>query len=259
MLLLIISAVLVIGGAVSWNFGSYTNKANEDTSGQLWIIIGIIAVIIGLVLAVITLVTMLRKSKLVPEKPSKREVNVKRLVLTSILLALGSALSLVKIWQMPLGGSITLLSMLPIALISIEYGIGWGLTSAFTYSLIQMALDLPAVLSWGLSPTAVFGTVALDYILAFTALGLAGLFRRKKVLGICIGVFIALCLRFICHVISGTIIFDIWMPDGWSSPLWYSICYNGAFMLPETIITIIGTVVLFKLPHFNKLVESNLE
>lgn len=259
MLLLIISAIFVIGGAVSWNVGSYINKANDDSSGQLWITIGMIAVIVGFIITIFSLISMYRKKKGTAESAVKRNVNIKRLTLTAILLALGSALSLVKIWQMPLGGSITLLSMLPIALISIEYGIGWGLTSAFAYSLIQMALDLPAVLSWGLSPTAIVGTIALDYILAFSAIGLSGIFRKKKVIGICAGVFIALCLRFICHVISGTIIFDIWMPEGWSNPFWYSICYNGAFMLPEVIMTIVGTVVLFKVPHFNKLVESNLE
>lgn len=185
--------------------------------------------------------------------------NVKRLVLTAMLIALGTALSLVKIWQMPLGGSVTLLSMLPIALISIEYGIGWGLAGAFIYSLLQMGLDLGAVLSWGLSPVAIIGTILLDYILAYTSIGLAGLFRKKGIAGICAGVFIALCLRFVFHLISGTVIFDIWMPEGWANPFIYSVCYNGLYMLPELILTMAGSVALFKAPSFNKLVSSNLE
>lgn len=190
---------------------------------------------------------------------SNTSTNVKRLVLTAMLIALATALSLVKIWQMPLGGSITLFSMLPIALISIEYGVGWGMAGAFIYSLVQMFLDLGAVLSWGLSPVAVVGTILLDYILAYSSIGLSGIFRKKGVLGICIGVFIALLLRFICHLISGTIIFDIWMPEGWASPLIYSICYNGLYMLPELVLTMGGAVALFKAPSFNRLLSTNLD
>lgn len=190
---------------------------------------------------------------------TNQKTNIKRLVTTGILIGLGTALSLIKIWQMPLGGSVTLLSMLPIALISIEYGVGWGLTGAFIFSLIQMFLDLAAVLSWGLSPAAIVGTILLDYILAFTAIGLSGMFRKKGIPGICIGVFLALFCRFVCHLISGTIIFDIWMPEGWANPFIYSVCYNGLYMLPETVLTMIGAVILFKTPSFSKLVASNLE
>ena len=190
---------------------------------------------------------------------TNQSVNIKRMVLTAVLIGLGSALSLVKIWQMPLGGSVTLLSMLPIALISIEYGVGWGLTGAFIYSLIQMGLDLAAVLSWGLSPAAIVGTICLDYILAFTAIGLSGIFRKKGIVGICSGVLIAIVIRFVCHLISGTIIFDVWMPEGWANPFIYSVCYNGAFMLPELVLTMAGAILLFKAPSFNQLMSSNME
>ncbi len=189
----------------------------------------------------------------------KDSTNIKRLVLTAVLIGLSTALSLIKIWQMPLGGSITLLSMLPVALISIEYGVSWGLVGAFIYSLIQMGLDLAAVLSWGLSPLAIFGTIMLDYILAYTSIGLAGMFRKKGIPGICGGVFNALFLRFVFHLISGTIIFDIWMPEGWANPFLYSICYNGLYMLPELVLTMAGAVILFKTPSFTRLVSGSLE
>ncbi len=149
--------------------------------------------------------------------------------------------------------------MLPIVLISIEYGISWGLVGAFVYSLVQLGFDFASVMSWGLSPAAIVGTILLDYILAYTAIGVSGIFRKKGVAGICIGIFIALCLRFVCHLISGTIIFDIWMPKEWSNPLLYSICYNGIYMLPELVLTTIGAVILFKIPSFSKLVAGNLE
>lgn len=189
---------------------------------------------------------------------SNQSVNIKRMVLTAVLIGMGAALSLIKLWKMPLGGSVTLLSMLPIALISIEYGIGWGLTGAFAYSMIQLALDLSEVLSWGLSASALIGCFLLDYIFAFTAIGLSGLFRKKGVVGICSGIGIALLIRFICHLISGTIIFDSWLPEGWANPFIYSVCYNGTFMLPELGMTMAGAVALFKVPGFNKLVSGNI-
>ena len=121
-----------------------------------------------------------------------------------------------------------------------------------------MGLDMAEFFSWGLSPMAIVGTIALDYILAYSAIGISGVFRKKGVVGICIGIALALVLRFIFHVISGTIIFDIWMPEEWNNPLLYSVCYNGLYMLPELLFTMIGTVVLFKIPQFNKLVETNM-
>ena len=120
-----------------------------------------------------------------------------------MLIALATVLSMIKIWQMPLGGSVTLLSMLPVTLIAIEYGVGWGLGGAFVCSLIQTALSFSKVLSWGLSPLAVVGCLLFDYAIAFTVLGFAGLFRKKGVPGICAGVATALVLRFICHIVSG--------------------------------------------------------
>lgn len=162
------------------------------------------------------------------------------LVECALLVAMATVLSLVKIWSMPLGGSVTLLSMLPICLISVRHGMKWGVASAFVYSLIQLFLDLGAMLSWGLTPAMFIGSLLLDYIVAFTVLGLAGAFRNKGFAGIMAGVFMAIFLRFVSHVISGTIIFDIWMPEEWTNPFLYSICYNGAFLLPETIITMIA-------------------
>ena len=191
------------------------------------------------------------------EKPDR--TNLKRLAVTGVLIGLGVALSMVRIWQMPLGGEVTLLSMLPIALISIEYGLHWGLSSAFLYSVIRLFMDLPLVFTWGLSPMALIGTMTFDYLLAFTAIGVAGIFRDRGVGGICAGVGVALGARFVLHVISGTIIFGAWMPEGWANPFFYSVCYNGIFMLPELVLTMGGAVLLFKMPGFNKIVSGNFE
>ena len=45
--------------------------------------------------------------------PKNKNVNVKKLTMSAVMVALSAALSLVKIFEMPLGGSVTLLSMVP--------------------------------------------------------------------------------------------------------------------------------------------------
>lgn len=69
----------------------------------------------------------------------------------------------------------------------------------------------------------------------------------------CLGVTVALVVRFISHFISGAIVFAVFCPDGWNVYL-YSLAYNGSYMLPELIITVIGAILLFRLPQIKKLV-----
>lgn len=178
----------------------------------------------------------------------------KKLVTSGIMIGLAAVLSMVKVWEMPLGGSITLLSMLPICMLSIRYGVKWGVFSALAYSLTQIALGLGSLMSWGMTATMWFGSITFDYILAFTTLGLAGLFREKGLIGTVGGVALSMVLRFICHFISGVIFFDIWCPEGWNVAV-YSVAYNGAYMLPELIITAIGAGILLKAPQTRKIFQ----
>lgn len=178
--------------------------------------------------------------------------NTHRMVLTAIFLALAAVLSLIKIYKLPLGGSITLLSMLPISMLSITYGYKWGFISAFLYSLIQLAMDFGEVMGWGLSPWVLIGTIVFDYLLAYSALGFSGIMRSKGIIGLCIGIGIAMTIRFFSHFISGVILFASWCPDDWNVYL-YSLCYNGSFMLPELIFTVLGASALFKTSQIKKL------
>ena len=172
---------------------------------------------------------------------------------TAVLLALATVLSILKPFSMPWGGSITLLSMLPIVMIPLMYGTRWGMVSSFIYSLIQLGLDLGAVLSWGLTPYALIGTIVLDYILAFSLLGLAGVFKKKGIIGIAAGVVMVLVFRFLMHFISGVVIFDTFTSaDAWV----YSLTYNASYMVPEFITTTIATVILFKVPAVKKLIDK---
>ena len=172
---------------------------------------------------------------------------------TSVLLALATVLSLIKPFPMPFGGSVTLLSMLPVIILPLMFGTRWGLVSAFIYSLIQLGLDLGAVLSWGLTPYALIGTIALDYILAFSFLGLAGMFKNKGIIGIASGVITVLIFRFLMHFISGVVIFDTFTnADAWI----YSLTYNASYMVPEFITTTLAAVLVFKVPQIKRLIDK---
>jgi thiamine transporter len=184
-----------------------------------------------------------------------KKTDTTRLVTTAMLIALAAVLSLIKIFQMPLGGSVTLLSMLPVCVISIKYGVKWGFFGAFVYSLVQIALDFGSLMSWGMTAKIWIGCILFDYIFAYTSLGFAGIFKNKGTGGIIAGISIALFLRFVSHFISGTIFFDIWAPEGWNAAV-YSVLYNGAYMLPELIFTAVAAVILFSVPSTKKLIAG---
>ena len=178
----------------------------------------------------------------------------------AILLALSVVLSYVVLWRLPFDGSITLLSMLPLCLISIRHGIGWGVGTAFCYSWFQILQG--GVFAWGLTPGMLIASLLLDYIVAFTVLGLAGMFRKHGFVGKIAGITLACFLRFLVHFLSGIILwanyaeFVAFGAEWVNQPVLYSICYNGVYMLPDTLITVAVAVLLFKLPQTNRLLEA---
>ena len=188
---------------------------------------------------------------------------VYKLTVSAVFVALATVLSFIKVIKMPLGGSVTLLSMLPVVMISVMFGLKWGFGSAFVYALGQLALGLPEVLTWGLTPAMLIGTIMFDYIIAFTVLGIAGIFADKGYKGICGGVALAVFLRFVSHFISGYVIFknlgqfEIFGGVFTNRPILYSVAYNGFYMLPELIITTAAAMILFRMPQIRKLAGKN--
>jgi thiamine transporter len=177
--------------------------------------------------------------------------SVFKLTLSAVFIALSTVLSFIKIYNPPLGGGVTLFSMLPVIMISCVFGVKWGLGVSFVYALGQMFISFGEVCSWGLAPLALVMTFLIDYILAYFVLGLGGIFRKKGYVGMCIGVAFVVFLRFICHFTTGVFIFDIWCE--WKNVWLYSLLYNGGYMLPEIVITTIGAVILFKLPQIKRI------
>ena len=175
---------------------------------------------------------------------------IEKICISGIMLALSSVLSLIKIPFGPLGGSITLLSMIPVSLLGIWYGFGFALLPCVIYGVIQLFLD--GFLSWGLTPLILVGSLFFDYIFAFGILSVSGVFRNKKggrIWGVALGCF----GRFICHFISGLIFFRTF--DVFSSPVLYSLVYNGGYMLPELILTTAGVYALQKFGVIDRAVK----
>lgn len=176
----------------------------------------------------------------------------KKLTTSSIMIALAAVLSAIKVWNMPWGGSVTLLSMLPIILLSVKFGVKQGLFASFVYSVVQLFFGIvfDGLLGWGLTPEMLIACILLDYILAFSSLGIAGAFRDKGMRGIIGGTALAVFLRFLCHLASGVFVFasagKLWDGFETQNTFLYSAVYNGIYMLPELILTVFGVYFLFK-------------
>ena len=205
----------------------------------------------------------------------------KRLTESAMLLAMAIVLELVSkmfIPEMPFGGQITLVSMLPVVLISYRHGVKWGLVSGFAYALIEMVIGAKTVAA-AFQP-GYFGDAAmignalimclLDYLVAFTVLGIGGCFRNQiKNPGVSLmcGSIVALSARFAAHVLSGFILFSGWAEWFFTQegfPAWgaslvaslsptmlgfvYSLVYNAMYMVPEIILTAIVALLLGKVP-----------
>ena len=175
----------------------------------------------------------------------------KKLCESALAIALATALSFFVLYKMPLGGSVKLCAMLPILLVAIKNGPKWGFGTAFCHGLLQMLLSIADVSGWGLTPLVFVCTLLVDYILAYTVLGIAGCFGKSEGSAL-IGITLSVVLRFVCHVFSGVVFFASWMPETFTSPLWYSIVYNGTFLGPELALTLVAAVILFRFAPIKK-------
>ena len=210
----------------------------------------------------------------------------KRITESAMLLAVAIVLELVAkmvIPEMPFGGQITLVSMLPVVLISYRHGVKWGLVAGLTYALLEMALGAktvagafqPGYFGDGVMLLNAFIMCVLDYLVAFTALGIGGCFRNKiqnKGIALMCGSLVALGARYVTHIASGYILFSGWAEWFFTQegfPAWgaqlaesmspnalgfvYSVVYNGMYMVPEIVITAVVALLLAKIP---KIVEK---
>lgn len=163
--------------------------------------------------------------------------NARKLTEAAVMLAVATVLSLIKLLDLPYGGSVTIASLLPVIIISYRYGVRFGLLTGFVYGIIQQLLGLNT-LSYVTTVQSIIAVILLDYLIAFMVIGFSGAFRKitPQSTALLYGTVLACVLRYICHVISGA---TVWA--GLSIPtnaaLLYSIGYNATYMVPETIVT----------------------
>ena len=161
-----------------------------------------------------------------------KPVTAKKLAFSAAAIALAMVTSMIKLFHLPMGGSVTLFSMLFVTLIGYWYGPVVGLMAGVAYGLLQFIID-PYIVS--------LPQVLVDYIFAFGALGISGFFSKRKH-GILIG-YISGCLgRFAFAVLSGVIFFGQWAPED-MGPWKYSIAYNGTYIGAEAALTVVVLLI----------------
>lgn len=203
------------------------------------------------------------------------DFKTKRLTTGGVLIALGIVLSLIKVYELPYGGSITAAGMVPVILLGYMYGMKWGLGAGFVFSVIQAILGATASQAFAgmfdkahpaLSVVKIIAMALLDYIIAFSVLGLSSLFKNKiknDKVALTLGGAGVIGLRFLAHFASGWILWGSYAEwffseqmnntfgknilahfNGQALAAIYSLIYNGSYMLPELIISVVVLIIL---------------
>ena len=169
--------------------------------------------------------------------------DTRKMVEIAMAIALSVVLSLLRLFRMPQGGSVTL-AMLPLFIIAFRWGVKAGILGGVGAGLLQLVLG-PAIVH----PAQLI----LDYPLAYGLVGLAGVFRDriqdkkniKQFKWIFLGMIFGAGTRLISHVLSGVIFFAHYTPEGQN--VWaYSIIYNASFLVPALLLCLVIIVPLKK-------------
>ena len=203
-----------------------------------------------------------------------------RLTTTGILIALGTILSFIKVYDLPYGGSITLFSMVPVMLAGFMYGPKWGLLAGAVYGSLQGVFG--ATMSAAFAGQKLWGVILialLDYLVAFSIIGLAGIFRKKDgrhaATAFALGALVTSLLRLAAHFASGVILFGGWAEwyfsqegfysfgskilerySGLALSAVYSLIYNASYMIPETALSVLAALALMNVKPIRNIAVS---
>lgn len=199
----------------------------ESTLGQAAVIV---------VIAVFFLLIVIPTGKQKGQKP-----DAKTLTISALLIALAVGLGQLKLFEMPYGGTVTVFSMLPIALCGYLLGTRRGVIAGMCVGLLNLIFG-PYVIH----PVQLL----VDYPFAFGALGLAGICSERKN-GLVKGYILGMAGRYICAVVSGIVFFGAYAPEGFNAVTW-SLFYNFTYLAAEGVIT----VIIISLPPVKKALEG---
>lgn len=197
---------------------------------------------------------------------SKTE-KTKRLALSGVMLAMSVVLSFIKVFEWPFGGSITACSMLPIAILGYTYGMKWGLLCGTVHGILQAITGAAMSSAFaGMNIGSAAAIIIIDYLFAFSATGLSGMLKgriKNHTAAFTFGTALAVFIRYAAHVASGYIFYKSYadwffsdvMSNSFSAMLTekcspnllgiiYSVIYNGAYMIPELILTAAAAAIV---------------
>lgn len=177
----------------------------------------------------------------------EKRIQIRSITEGSLAVALATVLSLIVVYKMPQGGSITAGSMVPIIFYSLRWGAKKGILAGGVFGLINFMIS-----PYFYSPMQFL----LDYILAYGLLGLAGIFSSKEfsIKNVILGSSLGILARAISHILAGVFFFAEYAGD--MNPWVYSGIYNASYLVPELIISIIVISILYK-PLTNILSKVN--
>ncbi len=209
---------------------------------------------------------------------NEKRRNTLRLVTSGVLIGLASVLSVIKVFALPFGGSVTLFSMVPLLVLSYMYGVRWGLVCGTVYGVLQMLLGATMSQAFaGLDGWSVIIMALLDYIVAYVVVGLCGMFKgriKNDTVAFSLGAVVAILLRLCCHFLSGWILWGSYASsyfeemnnsfgsfmlssfDGQLLAALYSLVYNASYMLPELVMSVIGSVALMSVKVLRERIVS---
>ncbi len=178
------------------------------------------------------------------EKKTQSINTLRILIECALMTALAVVLDLLPLPKWPNGGSVSIAAV-PIVFIAYRHGTPWGLATGLVYAIVQL------ITGWYAPPAgtliAFAACILLDYLLAFTAFGLADIFAhpfgKHLLVGYGVGAAAVNLIRFVCSFLSGGLLWDSYAPEG-MNPWWYSLTYNAGYMLPNAVLCAVVTVLL---------------
>ncbi len=178
----------------------------------------------------------------------KRKITTKQLVVSAMFIAISIALNELLKFDLPFiqGGGVTVFSMVPLALVGWVWGAKWGFFCGAIMGVLDMIIGGLGNFAYVAGIPAYLTLILFDYIIAYGCGGLAGILKNKiknKIAAIGIGAAVACFLRFICHFVTGITIWADYS-ENITAVIIGSVTYNGAYMLPELIVTVIGCVAV---------------
>lgn len=208
----------------------------------------------GLIVSAVVFMALIAVFYFVGDKRSISDT--RSIVYGAVAIALSFALSYIRFFKMPQGGSVTFASILPLMLYSCMFGVRRGLIASLIYGTLQAVQD-----PWIIHPMQFL----LDYTLAFGTIGVSGIFvekgvfKNKKIIGFALGGVLAVVLRFACHVCTGAFAFAQYADlEKYSSVFAYSCGYNS-FVFIDMVIALVAGSLLFASKSFTAQLEKSAD